>query len=390
MIALLAKWFGRKRTQADLPAQREFYGILCGAVGIGLNLLLFAGKLLAGSLSGSIAITSDAFNNLSDAGSSLITLLGFRMAAQKPDLHHPFGHGRIEYLSGLMVSVLILLMGFELLKSAIGKILRPEAVAFSLLTFAILGASVLVKLYMVFYNRKYAKKLDSDAMRATAADSLSDCVATSVVMVAMLIGRFTGLQIDGWCGLLVALFILYSGFDSAKTTIAPLLGEPPSKEFVHEIESCVCAHPEIIGIHDLIVHDYGPGRRMISLHAEVPADSNFETIHDTVDNIEQELREKLSCHAVIHMDPIHEDDPETNRLRREIAGKLDRLGPGVTMHDFRCVVGPTHKNLIFDVVVPYDNPKSDAEIRACVNQLVAEVSPDSRAVIEIDRPFVAS
>ncbi len=386
MIALLAKLLLRNRTEGQ--EVREAYGMLCGAVGILLNLLLFAGKLVAGTLSGSIAITSDAFNNLSDAGSSLITLLGFRMAAQKPDPHHPFGHGRIEYLSGLMVSILILLMGFELLKSAVAKIVTPEPVAFSLLSFVILGVSVLVKLYMVCYNRKYAKKLDSDAMQATAADSLNDCIATFVVMVSTVIGSLTGLKIDGWCGLLVALFILYAGFDSAKTTIAPLLGQPPSKELVHEIEAHVCAHPEILGIHDLIVHDYGPGRRMVSLHAEVAADSDFETIHDTVDNIEQELQKKLDCHTVIHMDPIRVGDGETDALRRAVAEQLKTIGEGVTLHDFRCVVGPTHRNLIFDVVVPYDNPKTDDEIRAAVNQLVEAIRPDCRAVIAIDRPYV--
>ncbi len=388
MISLLAKWFIKKRDKTDDPSVREAYGVLCGAAGILLNLLLFGGKLVAGALSGSIAITSDAFNNLSDAGSSVITLLGFRMAGQKPDVKHPFGHGRIEYLSGLMVSILILLMGIELLKSAVGKIAAPEAVVFSPLTFAILGASVLVKLYMVFYNRKYAKLLHSDAMQATAIDSLSDSVATTVVMISMLIGHFTGLKIDGWCGLLVSLFILYSGFDSAKTTISPLLGQPPSEEFVREIEACVCAHQEIIGMHDLIVHDYGPGRRMVSLHAEVPAEADLELMHDAVDNIEQELRSRLSCHAVIHMDPIHTEDEATNRLKKEVAGRLGRIGEDTTLHDFRCVVGPTHKNLIFDVVVPYKNPKSDAEIRACVDEIVAEVSPDCRAVIEIDRPYV--
>ena len=389
MISLLAKWLIRKHDGTDDPSVREAYGVLCGATGLLLNLLLFGGKLAAGALSGSIAITSDAFNNLSDAGSSVITLLGFRMAGQKPDVKHPFGHGRIEYLSGLMVSVLILLMGIELLKSAVKKIAVPEDVVFSPLTFAILGASVLVKLYMVSYNRKYAKLLHSDAMRATALDSLSDGIATFVVMLSMLIGHFTGLRIDGWCGLLVSLFILYSGFDSARTTIAPLLGQPPSKEFVREIEACVCAHKEIIGMHDLIVHDYGPGRRMVSLHAEVPAEADLEVMHDAVDNIEQELRDRLSCHAVIHMDPIHTEDEETNRLKQEVVDRLGRVGEGTTLHDFRRVVGPTHTNLIFDVVVPYAIRKSDAEIRTCIDAIVAEISPDCRAVVEIDRPYVS-
>ena len=249
MIGLLQKIFVKNRGEAET---RTAMGMLCGIVGIVLNVLLFAGKLIAGALSGSIAIISDAFNNLSDAGSSVITLLGFRLASQKPDEAHPFGHGRVEYLSGLMVSVMILLMGFELLKSAVGKIIDPQPTKFGALTFAILAASVAVKLYMALYNRSYGKRLGSDAMRATAIDSLSDCVATAVVIVSMLVSHFTSLQIDGWCGLLVAVMILVSGFSSAKATVAPLLGQPASREVVESISALVCAHEEVIGIHDLI------------------------------------------------------------------------------------------------------------------------------------------
>ena len=270
MISLLARLF-LKTEGRDEAALRKEYGILCGAVGIALNVLLFAGKFFAGTLSGSIAITADAFNNLSDAGSSFVTLLGFQLAGQKPDSDHPFGHGRIEYLSGLAVSMLILLMGFELAKSSLDKILHPAPVDSSWLVIAILCVSIAVKLYMSFYNRSLGKKLNAPAMLATAADSLSDSVATTAVLIATLVGRFSGLMIDGWCGILVAAFILWSGFNAAKDTINPLLGTPPTHEFVDQIKHLVMAHPAIIGIHDLIVHDYGPGRVMISLHAEVSA-----------------------------------------------------------------------------------------------------------------------
>ena len=270
MIRFLARHFIKDSENISSPAVRRAYGILCGCVGIGLNLLLFAGKLLAGILSRSIAVTADAVNNLSDAGSSVVTLLGFKLAAQAPDQDHPFGHGRLEYISGLVVSMVILLMGAELGKTSLEKILHPEPVDFSPLAAGILCASILVKLYMVLYNRRIGRRIQSAAMAATAADSLSDCLATATVLLGALAGHFWNLQIDGWCGAAVALFILWSGFGAARETVNPLLGQPPSPEFVARIRDLVRAQPGIIGIHDLIVHDYGPGRRILSLHAEVP------------------------------------------------------------------------------------------------------------------------
>lgn len=291
MVTLLAKLFIKKTDDIKNPSVRQAYGILCGAVGIFLNLCLFAGKFAAGSVSNSIAITADAFNNLSDAGSSIITLIGFKMAGQKPDPHHPFGHGRIEYISGLLVSVIILLMGAELLKSSFAKILQPEMPDFSPAAIMILPASILVKCYMFLYNRQLSKKLDSAAMAATAADSLSDTVATSAVLAATLIGHYANIAIDGWCGMLVGLFICYAGYTAARDTISPLLGQAPDPEFVNQINDIVMSHEEILGIHDLIVHNYGPGRILISLHAEVPADGNFLALHDKIDIIEHELRD---------------------------------------------------------------------------------------------------
>ncbi len=293
MIRLLAGIFIKNKERMEDQGVRRSYGMLCSIVGICLNVFLFAGKYLAGILSGSIAITADAFNNLSDAGSSVITLVGFKFSGMKPDKDHPFGHGRIEYLSGLGVAMLIILMGFELFKSAAGKILHPEPVETGALTVAILLVSVAMKLYMWFYNRSVGIKIESEAMKATATDSLSDSVATSAVLLSMLVSHYTGMLVDGWCGLVVAVMVLYAGYKAAKDTIDPLLGGPPSKEFVREIRDIVMSHEEIIGIHDLVVHDYGPGRCMVSLHGEVPANGDLIALHDLIDHIEKELGEKL-------------------------------------------------------------------------------------------------
>ena len=384
MISLLARLFLRKKDPADL---RRGYGMLCGAVGIGLNLLLFGGKFLAGTLSGSIAITADAFNNLSDAGSSFVTLVGFHLAGQKPDVHHPFGHGRIEYLSGLAVSMLILLMGFELGRSSLDKILHPSPVDSSPLVLGILCVSIAVKLYMAFYNHTLGKKLSAPAMLATAVDSLSDSAATVAVLAATLVGQFSGVLIDGWVGLLVAALILWSGAKSAKETIDPLLGTPPTHEFVQRIRDLVMAHPGIIGIHDLIVHDYGPGRVMISLHAEVPATENVLDIHDEIDNVEKELQEKLGCEAVIHMDPIVPDDGVTAETRQRVAALVRCIDDEISIHDFRMVSGATHTNLIFDAVVPFGFRLTDAQVAEKIKTAVRALDGTYYAVVHVERSY---
>ena len=312
MVTLLEKLFVKKKTGAE---ERRAYGILCGTLGITLNILLFAGKYLAGVISGSIAIMADAFNNLSDAGSSVITLLGFQFAGRQADEEHPFGHGRIEYLSGLAVSLAIIVMGVELLRSSVEKVLHPEAVDTGFLAMGILVVSVAVKLYMSYYNRRIGKKIDSAAMKATATDSLSDALATSVVFLSMIVLRTTGINVDGWCGVLVAVFILRAGYGAAKETLNPLLGQAPEPEFIDEIEKIVLSRPEIIGIHDLVVHDYGPGHRMISLHGEVDGSGDIYALHDAIDSAEMELHECLGCEAVIHMDPVNLKDPEMKEKR---------------------------------------------------------------------------
>lgn len=387
MITFLSKIFIRET--ADKAKIRREYGMLCGLVGIFLNILLFLGKFFAGTISKSIAITADAFNNLSDAASSVVTLVGFKLAGAKPDSEHPFGHGRIEYVSGLVVSAAILLMAYELLRDSIVKILNPEETEFSALIVVILAVSILVKLYMYYYNSSVAKKIDSAAMKATATDSLSDTCATAVVLVATVVGHFTGLAIDGYCGALVGLFILYAGIRSAKETLDPLLGQAPEGEFVQQIDKIVMAHEEICGIHDLVVHDYGPGRRMVSLHAEVPAEGNILEIHDIIDNIENELQEKLGCEATIHMDPIVTSDEHVSELKAAVASIIKGIDSAVDMHDFRVVTGPTHTNLIFDVLVPYKFRIADDDLTAMIEAQVRERLGNSyHVVIRVDTSYV--
>ncbi|MDE6932211.1 MAG: cation diffusion facilitator family transporter [Oscillospiraceae bacterium] len=388
MIHFLAKHLIKDHENISSPAVRRAYGILCGCVGIGLNLLLFGGKLLAGILSRSIAVTADAVNNLSDAGSSVVTLLGFKLAAQEPDQDHPFGHGRLEYISGLVVSMVILLMGVELGKTSLEKILHPEPVDFSPVVAVILCASILVKLYMVLYNRRIGKRIHSAAMAATAADSLSDCLATSAVLLGTLAGHFLDLHIDGWCGAAVALFILWSGFGAARETINPLLGQPPSPEFVEQIRSLVRAQPQIIGIHDLIVHDYGPGRRILSLHAEVPASGDILALHDVVDALEKQLNEKLGCLATIHMDPVVNDGGATTEARERVQAVVRVIDPGISIHDFRMVPGPTHTKLIFDAEVPYQCTLPDQEIRRRIQSAVQALDEAWSAVVEVEKSYV--
>ena len=387
MVSLLVRLFIKDRDNTSSPEVRQAYGVLCGAVGIGFNLILFLGKFIAGFLSSSIAITADAFNNLSDAGSSIITLTGFKMAGQKPDPDHPFGHGRIEYLSGLLVSIIILIMAFELIKTSIEKIFHPEDLTFSPMILVILLASIAVKCYMAFYNRRIGRRIDSAAMKATATDSFSDTLATTAVLAATLVQHFTGLHIDGPCGVLVGLFICYAGISAARDTINPLLGQAPEPEFVQRIQDIVMSSDGVIGIHDLIVHNYGPGRVLISLHAEVPANGDILSMHDMIDLIEHDLRNQLHCSAVIHMDPVCVGDEETSRLKALVSGYLKEMDERLTLHDFRIVQGPTHTNIIFDIVVPYKFPLGDRELVEKVTKRIQRDNPNYFAVIEVDKQY---
>lgn len=386
MIRILEKLFVGRKEGND---RRQAYGVLCGVVGIMLNICLFTGKFLAGAISNSIAITADAFNNLSDAGSSLVTLIGFRLAGAKPDPEHPFGHGRIEYLTGLVISAAILIMAFELIKDSVDKILHPQETVFSVLALVILAISILVKLYMAYYNTAVAKKIDSAAMRATATDSLSDACATTVVLVAALISKFTDIHIDGWCGALVGVFIFIAGIKAAKETLDPLLGQPPEKEFVEAIEALVKQEPVVRGVHDLVVHDYGPGRLMISLHAEVPAEGDILAMHDVIDNLEKHLEHELHCDAVIHMDPVVTNNPEIDRLKEQEKAILSEIDPTISMHDFRVVMGPTHTNIIFDVVLPYQYRMGDDELVTLLKQKTKErLGEQYFLVVKVDKAYI--
>ena len=388
MVTILSRLLIKNYQEYTNPVVRRAYGVLAGAVGIILNILLFIGKYVAGLFSCSVSIMADAFNNLSDAGSSFITMLGFQLAGKEPDPQHPFGHGRMEYVSGLAVSVLIIVMGVEVFTTSIQKIFHPAHMELSILTMLILFASIAVKVYMSFYNRIYGKKLDSSAMKATATDSLSDCISTAVVLMSMLVYQFLHINLDGWSGLVVAIFILIAGVNSARDTLSPLLGEAPDEELVREIEQTVMEYQDVVGVHDMVVHNYGPGRMMISLHAEVPGNMDIYQLHDTIDLVELDIKQKFQCEAVIHMDPIATDDEQVMSLRQEVGELVKLYDDALTIHDFRVVTGPTHTNLIFDVVVPQGYKKSDKEISTEIAKRINQKWNNYFAVIKMEKRYI--
>lgn len=385
MVNLLSHIF-LKRAKTD-SEKRRGYGLLCSVLGVFLNIVLFAVKFAVGKISGSLSVTADAFNNLSDSGSSVITILGFKLAAKKPDPGHPFGHGRMEYLSGLAVSVMITVMGAELGISSVKKIFSPEPPEISTAVFVSLAVSIIVKLYMFAYNRSYGKKYASPAMLATASDSISDAVSTGVVLISSAVTYFTDINTDAYCGAAVSLFILYAGLKSVYDTVDPLLGKAPEKDFTDRISDIVLSGKCVLGMHDLIVHDYGPGRRMISLHAEVPASGDLLEMHDEIDNLERRLSDELGCHAVIHMDPIQTDDEEVNRLRVMTDEVLEDISTDIKMHDFRVVSGTTHTNLIFDVLVSFSFKMTDAQLQKLIADKIAQRDPSLHAVVSVDRDY---
>jgi len=370
MIELLARVFIKNRENKMNEKVRIAYGTLCGAVGVFFNLLLFTAKFIAGTVSGSMAVTADAFNNLSDAASSMITVVGFQISGKKADAEHPFGHGRFEYILGLLISMIIIFMGFQLGSASIAKIRQPEPVSVGLLSVVVMSASILVKAYMAFYNYSIGRKINSEAMKAVQYDSLSDCAATATALLALLLTPITGLNLDGFGGLLVSGFIIYTGLRSASDTISPLLGEKPDSTLVADIERIVLLQDEIVGIHDLVIHDYGPGRRMVSLHGEVPGDGNMFVLHDAIDRAEREIEDKLGCEAVIHMDPIAVGDEFTEKLRSEVEEKVKAIDVAITIHDFRCVPGTTHTNIIFDAVIPQECALNDEAVLRRLEDIV--------------------
>lgn len=385
MLTLLSKIFIKNNTDYQNPQTRSAYGKLCGGFGIFLNICLFAGKLTVGILSRSIAIIADATNNLSDAASSMLTLIGFKLAEQKPDDDHPYGHGRIEYITGLLISVAIIFMGFELVKSSVVKIFHPQSMECSVVTIIILLASILIKIYMYLYNRSIGQKIESVVMTATATDSLSDSIATSVVLVSTFIYLLTNINIDAYCGVLVGLFILYSGFNAAKETISPLLGQPPKPELIEQIKNIVFSHKEILGIHDMMVHDYGPGRIIASLHAEVDSRGDIMNLHEVIDCIETEIRDKCLCQAVIHMDPVLVNDPYTDELKEKVQKIIHDFDSNLNFHDFRVVKGQNRTNIIFDLLLPFKYKFSDEYMVKYLKDEVKKINPAFFAVINVDK-----
>ena len=353
MTNALIRIFIKDRDNVRDARVRERYGVLSGAVGIACNLFLFVLKVLIGLFTGSISIAADAFNNLSDGLSCLISIVGFKVSGREPDAKHPFGYGRTEYIAGLIVSFIIVIVGFEFFKTSFSRILHPEPIAFSAVLTVILAISMLVKLWMGTFNHRIGTLIDSPVLMAARQDSLNDVITTGVVVVGMIAGRFTTLPVDGYIGVLVALFILWAGFNIARDTVAPLLGEAADPEIVRTIENIVMEADHIVGVHDVIVHNYGAGRTLASLHAEVPSDADFVAVHEVIDEAEKRVWHKTGVYLVIHMDPVDVNNAHVSALRAQVDGVLREIDEGLTMHDFRVVDGERHINLIFDVVVPY-------------------------------------
>lgn len=387
MTDVLIKLFIKDYEDVKNARVRSAYGKLSGGVGIVVNLLLCGAKFFIGVLTGSITITADAVNNLSDAGSSIVTLFGFKLAEKPADSKHPYGHGRIEYIAGLIVSFLVLLMGFELLKTSVGKIREPQPVEYSTVALVVLVISIFGKLWLAFFNSKLGKKINSTATQAVVADSLSDTAATSVALVSLIIAKFSSVCLDGYFGFAVALFIVYSGINLIKETIAPLLGMPPEKEFYEEIKDFIVSYDGIVGVHDLIIHDYGPSRLFASAHAEVPADVDVMISHDTIDIIEHDIAEKFGMLISIHLDPVVVNDERINQLKEMTNNVVKEVDGDFTMHDFRVVDGTTHTNLIFDVVVTHETKLSNDEIIDMISDKLSKIDERFFCVITIDHTF---
>ena len=385
MTQLLLRLFVRNYTDTGSPEVRTACGWLAGWVGIVVNVLLFLGKLIAGALTGSVSITADAVNNLSDASGSVVTLLGFRLAAKPADDEHPYGHDRAEYLAGLAVAALILLIGVELVKTSIKKIIAPTEVAFSAAAAAVLLVSIACKLYLALFDRKLGKMIQSPALEAAAVDSRNDVISTAAVLAAAVISRVSGVQVDGWAGLAVALFILWSGVGIAKDTIDPLLGRAPDEQLVHTIANEIRGYDaRVLGIHDLMVHDYGPGRRFASVHVELDAREDVLAAHELIDSIERDVKKKLRIELVIHYDPIVTDDQELTEMRARVETVIHTIDDRLSLHDFRMVRGVEHSNLIFDLVIPWDMRGREAELKRRINEQLQSGCRSYHAVITFD------
>ncbi len=388
MNEFLIRLFVGKNKNPNDPAVRGKYASLAGFTGIIMNFLLFVGKLTMGLVSASVAIIADAFNNISDAGSSVVALIGFRLANKPVDKEHPLGHGRLEYVSGFIVDALIILVGAELLKSSIEKIVNPTLPSVGVATLIILSVAILVKVWLFFFYRKIGKKIRSASINAAASDSLTDCIATTLVLVSALVARIWGVAIDGWAGILVAAFILYTGIKAAKETIDLLLGSPPDPEFIENIYEFIKDYKKIVGIHDVMVHDYGPGRQIVSFHAEVPSDSDINVAHEEVDQMERDMHEKFGCIVTVHLDPIVMNDPLVNELRALAQTSAKTVNADFSIHDFRMTKGETTVNLIFDLVMPSDCKMCSEEAENAVADEIRKHRPNCFCVIRVEHPFV--
>ncbi len=384
-LDFLVKKFISNSGDVNNPKVRQAYGVFAGITGIALNIFLFALKLIAGFLTSSIAVFADAFNNIFDAASSTVTLVGFKMAGKPADKQHPFGHGRIEYISGLIVSMIIIMVGVELLVNSAQKIITPLETQLSYVSIAILCVSVCVKIFMACLNRSLGKKISSHTLVATAFDSVCDAIATTVVIASIAIKQLFDLNVDGIAGVVVALFIIYTGIMSAKDTLDSILGESPSEEFVKKIEDRVCMSDEILGVHDLIVHNYGPGRSVVSLHAEVHCDVNLVEIHYVIDEIERGIKHDMNCEVVIHIDPIEVKDERTNEIRGKMEMLVKLIDKNLCIHDFRMQEDDKQSNLLFDVEVPHSFRLSDDEIRESVLIAAKSIDPKFEIVINVDK-----
>lgn len=391
MTNLLIRLFIKNKNDLTDPKVRGAYAALAGGIGIFLNVLLFAGKLTVGLIAASVAIVADAFNNVSDAASAVIALIGFRLAAKPVDKEHPQGHGRLEYVSGFIVDMIIVLVGFELLKSSIDKIVSPVLPTVGTVTLVLLGVAILVKIWLFFFYRKIGKRINSSALKGSAADSLTDSIATALVLVSALIGKYTGVAIDGWAGVVVAVFILFTGVKAAKETIDLLLGSPPDPAFIKSIYAFAedkTRYPRIVGIHDVMVHDYGPGRQIVSFHAEVPSDSDINIAHEEVDSLERDMHAQFGCLVTIHLDPIVVGDPLVNELHALALTAAQEVDEAFSIHDFRMTKGETKINLIFDLLLPADCKMDVKEAEKAVAANIKAKNPACSAVIRAEHPFV--
>ena len=389
MITILSKIFLAHTKDHQAPEARRLYGIFCSVTGIFLNVVLFVIKLIAGILTSSVAISADAFNNLSDAGSSVISFVGILCAGKPSDKEHPFGHGRLEYVAGFVVSILIILLGLELFEDSVKKIFHPVNIEIDSMAVFILLVSILIKMYMMYYNYSVGKKTGLSVLKATAYDSFSDVISTTVVLVSIGIFRFTGRNLDGFAGVVVASFIIVTGIQSAKETMSPLLGEKPDKEFIDKIHEIVMEHENVLGVHDIIVHDYGPAHRMISLHLELPGEKNVFEMHDLVEHIEADLDRNLCCESVIHMDPVEVDNQELKVLKQEVVKKVQEFDDRLTLHDFRKFNLQTGgERLIFDVVMPREFPYAAEILRERIVKILTEQFPEYEFSVKIEKDYV--